>query len=230
MALQKKKHINIYKEKFKFPLQLIITGRTRSGKSFLLRQRILPAIFKEYDGIFILSPTSNLDAGWNKFKKTLTKKQRKNLVFIDEFNEDQILELIRLIGDSKKEGGKEKYLFVCDDITDILTPSKRSFFSKMAIKGRHFNISYIITTHKYNSVNTLIRTNATKKIFFKINQKRELDTIKEENSTVDVTEEDIESMLNMCTGDYASLLIENGAHDDDYSCISKTGKIIPITL
>jgi hypothetical protein len=200
--------------RFKFPLQAVITGRTRSGKSFLLRNKILPEIIKDYEAVYILSPTAELDRDWQRFIKK-NKKFEEKIFLIEEFDENSVQELIELIGDNKREGLDDKYLIILDDITDLLNQSNRSFFSKLGIKARHYNISYIITTHKYRSLNRLIRNNATTKIFFKINSPPEKTTIVDELITANVDKEHIEELLEDCTGEYKSFMVQNSTENHE---------------
>ena len=211
-------------ELFKFPLQLVVVGRTRSGKSHLIRKTILPAIIKDYDEVFIFSPTAFLDAGW----KLLKKKYKKKIQLFDEFENDQILQLVVGIGQAKEAGGKTKYLMLFDDITDRLSQSPKSYFSKLAIYARHYDISYITTSHKFRALNRMMRNNATSKIFFKINSVPELNAVTDENATANVSTDMLAKIVNQNTGDYNSFFIQNGPDDDDYYRIAKSGKIIKL--
>ena len=221
-----KKTIDKYKEKFKFPLQLVIIGRTLSGKSFLLRKRILPAIWKEYEAIYIISPTAKLDVGYQEFIKTLPKKKQDNIYLIDEFSEQSIQTLIGLIGENKKMGSKDKYLIILDDITDLLNQSNHSFFTQLAIKSRHYNISYVITSHKYRALNRLIRNNARIKIFFRINSPPEFKSVVEELISQDADQKIIEQMINDSTGDFKAFVVEHGANTDIHSVILAEGELM----
>ena len=215
---------NVLAKRFEFPLQLVVVGRTRSGKSFLLRNHIIPAIIKDYKHIWIFTPTAILDEGWNKLKK----KYKKKIELFAEFDNDNILELISEISNSKEEGIKDKYLFIFDDITDRLSQSPSSYFTKLGIFARHYNISYIITSHKFRALNRTLRNNATSKIFFKINSLPELSSVSDENATANITPEELETIINNNTGDYRSFLIQNGPDDDDYFRIEKTGKLVSL--
>ena len=216
-----------YRDKFTFPLQLVICGRSRSGKSYLLRNRILPAIYKEYEAVYIISPTAKLDKGFKEdFINKLPKKHQDKIYLIDEFSEDSIQNLIELIEDNKIQGSDDKYLIILDDITDQLNQSNRSFFSKLAIRGRHANISYIITTHKYIALNRLIRNNARTKIFFKINSPPELKQVIDELISQEASKDRIEQMLLESTGDFKCFVCEHSANIDTHSVITAESDII----
>jgi hypothetical protein len=214
----------VIREKLGFPLQLVIVGRTRSGKSYLLRNHIIPSIIKDYDDVMIFSPTASLDRGWNDIKK----RYKDKIVFFNEFDNEQILDLINGMGEVKEEGGNNKTLLIFDDITDRFNQSKTNYFSKLAIFARHYDISYILTSHKFNAMNRLIRNNATSKIFFKVNSIPEMKTITDENATADVSTDDLQGILERNTGDHNSLLIQNGPDDDDYYRITNKGKLVKL--
>ena len=209
-----------YKSLFTFPLQLVITGRSRAGKSFLLRNRIIPNIIHEYDMVVVYSPTANLDAGWQKLEK---KHKKMNLV--TDINDRNIAEFIYQIGRKKEKGKKTRYLFIFDDITTFLSASNSSFFAALATRARHYNISYIITTHKYKALNPLIRLNAQLQIFFRITSTLELNSIADEIANVDNPPNIIKKMLRRCTGKYNAMLVVKDVDDDIFLCLNNDGGV-----
>jgi hypothetical protein len=209
-----------YKQLFSFPLQLIITGRSRSGKSYMVRNHIIPHIINQYDAVIIYSPSAHLDAGWKGLKKRYPSK----VTLIPEINDKDIANFIHEIGKRKVKGKKTKFLFIFDDITTYLTPSNTSFFATLATRGRHFNISFIITSHKYKAFNSLLRNNATQQIFFKITTNLELNSISEEIATVETPPHVIKKLLRACTGSHKAFLVNKGAEEDNYFCLLPSGK------
>jgi hypothetical protein len=226
-----------YKKLFRFPLQLVITGKSKSGKSHLLRKKIIPAIIDDYEAIFIISPTADLDLGWKKLKNK-SKKYKEKIVLIQEFTDETLQETLELCGENRKisndndvpEEEQPKYLFVMDDVSDILSQSKKDFFSRMSIKGRHYNCSYILTSHKWNIVNRMIRTNCVNKIFFRITTNNELKSILEDNETYFVKQPELEEIIVNNTGAYKSLLIESDCDSDNYYKIQADGDIVKLKI
>jgi len=213
------------KQLLDFPIQMSITGKTKSGKSFLLRQRILPLLIKEYQAIYIFSPTSKLDKEWERYKKSLTKKQQEKVFLIDEVDLESIDNLFDMIGDNKLLGSDDKHLLVFDDITDLYNRSNSSVFSKLSFKGRHSNVSYIFSTHKYNMLNTLIRSNVKTKIVFRTTNTHELDTFIKDNATLETPKNELLKLMVGCSGDNRSFVIDSGPDFDSYFCIEKNGKL-----
>jgi hypothetical protein len=212
-------------ELLEFPVQMSITGKTKSGKSYLLRHRILPLLIKKYEAIYIFSPTSKLDKEWRKYYKSLTDKQQDKFFLINEVDLDQIEELFDMIGDNKLEGSDDKHLLIFDDVTDLYSKSNRSIFSKLSFKGRHSNISYIFTTHKYNMLNTLVRSNVKTKIIFRTTNVHELKTFIEDNATIQTPKKELMTKMLNCTGDNKAFVIESSPNNDDYFCIEKNGYV-----
>lgn len=202
---------------------MVITGRSLSGKSYLLRKHIIPNIIGEYDSVVIYSPSAHLDAGWGKLKS-----KYKKVSLVSDINDKDIANFIHEIGKRKEQGKKTKFLFIFDDITTFLSASNSSFFATLATRARHFNISYIITTHKYKALNSLIRNNAKQQIFFKITTALELNSISEEIATVETPPDIIKKMLHVCTGSHKAFYILKGVEGDDYFCLLSDGKVKPV--
>lgn len=221
-----------YKQLFKFPLKMVITGLSESGKSYLLRNRIIPAIIDDYDAVFIISPTADLDEDWVKLKNK-NKKNRENVFLITDFTDETLKETLELCGENRRIGNKDeipheeqpKYLFVCDDITDVLSQSKKDFFSQMSIKGRHYNCSYILTSHKWNVVNRMIRNNVKFKIFFNITIVNELESVLDDCSTTKVPKKKLLNMLEDNTGEHEAFMIHNNKREVLYHVIKPNGDI-----
>ena len=204
-----------------FPIQMSITGKTKSGKSHLLRHHIIPKIIKEYDEVFIFSPTSRLDTGWYDFKDSLPQKQKHKLTLVDsKFTLADVSELVDEIGEMKMrkrdDEEPEKFLLIFDDCTALYSQSKRDIFSELAFKGRHSNISYILTTHKWNCLNTLIRGNLETKMFFRITNEKEIESFIADNKPYNIPKDDFLEMLDSSTGDYKCFVIKSGKNSDDY--------------
>lgn len=218
--------MNNIKDLLEFPIQLTITGKTSSGKSFLLRKRILPEIIGEYTGIYIFSPTSKLDKDWSNWYHSLSITNQDKVFLIDEVDLNSIEELFTMIGQNKLEGSNDKYLMIFDDTTNLYSRSNNSIFGNLSFKGRHSNISYIFTVHKYNIINTLIRSNVKTKIIFRTTNQHELKSFLEDNVTIETDRNTLEQLLMSCTGENKAFVIDSREQTDKYFCISKTGKLI----
>jgi hypothetical protein len=144
---------------------------------------------------------------------------------ISDINDKDIAEFIHQIGKKKAEGKKTKFLFIFDDITTFLSASNSSFFATLATRARHLNISYIITTHKYKALNSLLRNNAQQQIFFKVTTALELNSISDEIATVESTPNTMKKMLHACTGNHKAFFVSKGPEEDLYFCLLADGTI-----
>jgi len=164
-----------------------------------------------------------MDSGWGKLKAKYSK-----VTLVSDINDKDIANFIHEIGKKKEAGKKTKFLFIFDDITTFLSASNSSFFAVLATRARHFNISYIITTHKYKALNSLLRNNARQQIFFKITTALELNSVADEVATVDAPSQTIKKMLHVCTGKHKAFLVTKGAEEDNYYCLLANGTIKPV--
>ena len=215
-------------ELFRFPIQSTIIGKSMSGKTRLLQNVILPKIMKDYEGIYIFSPTADIDQSWSKFKKSLSKKIKEKFYLIDEFNNEEVLDLIEMIKENKILGSKDKYLIIFDDATDKFKTSKKDMFAILAFRGRHCNISIIFISHKHNAISPIVRNNVRTKIYYRISNNRELKTMLEDNETFDLKGNHFNNMFNSNTGDFNAFCIDSNPNSDDYYQITNKGKLVKL--
>jgi len=184
-------------------LSLIISARRYSGKTFLIKEILDSDEVKEkFNQIIVFTDAGKLDNTWKDLKN------KKVYVFDEYFEQD----LIDLIESFKKEyistGKKPKVLIVIDDLIEVYSAKKSSPINKLASRGRHFGISFIFTTQKYNAMPPMLRNNSTSIIFFKVNNGREMKTIEEDVSS---RKFDITDVLDDVTTDpYNYLYIKMG--------------------
>jgi hypothetical protein len=173
--------------------------------------------------VIVYSPSAHLDEGWGKLEAKYSK-----IKLVPDIDERDIANFINEIGKKKREGKKTKFLFIFDDITTFLSASNSSFFALLATRARHFNISYIITTHKYKALNSLLRNNAKQQIFFKITTNLELNSIADELATVETPPKSIKKMLHVATGNHKAFYISKGSEEDNYFTLLANGTIKPV--
>jgi hypothetical protein len=149
-------------------LATLIVGERQSGKTILTIE-LLKQIGGNYDFICIFSATAGMDSAWKS-------ANLKNTTMYDEFNEEIILELM----EEQKLNPERKILVVLDDFAEELKGSRKSALNQLATKGRHYRISFIFTTQKYNFAPPVIRNNVQEIVIFKINNGKEMNTIKTE--------------------------------------------------
>jgi len=198
-------------------LSMLLIGKRRSGKSFLLVEMLNSAYFKKrFKHVFLFSPTVQLDKTWRSLNN-------KNITFFDTFKEEEIqdiLEMQKLI----HEDDRQEILIILDDFSERLKAKHNSILNKLATKGRHFKASYIFTSQKYNSVPTIIRNNSDQLIFFQISNNLEFKTIVDENSNRNL-KVSFEDLLSYSTNEYNYLLVVKGKVNKYYK-----GNLLKYTL
>lgn len=103
---------------------------------------------------------------------------------------------------------KDRILIILDDLADRFKPHKTSVLSNLAIRGRHYGISYIFTSQKYRFVPSAIRGNSLVKLFWRINNQKEIDSIAEENFSRQLSESKLKSLLDTATEGYSYLALK----------------------
>jgi len=154
----------------------VIIGKRGSGKSNLLLNALQHKIFYKgyFDNIFMLSPTAQND---KKFKKLLEELDDDDK-FYNDCNDTTIQEIIDKITTFNDEWDNNKReprnLIIFDDcIADMPKSTTKSLFNKLIISNRHLKTSIIITSQKFNLLNTTIRANIDMISFFKNDNSQE---------------------------------------------------------
>lgn len=151
----------------------LICGKPGSGKTsllkFILKNEKL--LFKKFDYVYILSPS------WREYTSLFLPDDN----FTNELDFEWIAKHINPI---KKTQEYINVLFVIDDlVADLHKNSRSKEIMDFIFNRRHIlhngMISIIITSQKYKRVPTVIRSNITFIIFFRLNN-MDLKQIKEE--------------------------------------------------
>jgi hypothetical protein len=129
--------------KIKFPCNVMIVGRTYSGKSSLIRNLIEK---RKFDAIWLISQTSANTGEYDKLVDTDMQ--------LENINDDIIEYLYELQDDDPKM----KTLIILDDFIDgPRTLHKVEKLVKMATSGRHRNISLLMSTQNLTSIPASMR-------------------------------------------------------------------------
>lgn len=80
---------------------------------------------------------------------------------MDENIQNNLVSTYQYINDlqkNTKQEEREEYLFILDDIIgEIQIQSNSSIINKILTKGRHLNLSIIISLHAYKTIHPLAR-------------------------------------------------------------------------
>jgi hypothetical protein len=190
----------------RIPLAMLMVGKRRSGKTKLLTEMLNTKYFKKkFDRIYLFSPTVQLDSTWGDVRN-------KNVIFYDEYYDDTI-EAIMKLQSAIPENERKHQMIILDDFAEKLKGKRGHALEKLATKGRHFKLSFIFTTQKYNLAPTVIRNNIDEVIFFRVSNNMELKTIEEEYNQRDL---DFGALLNSVTTGYNYLCVVKGKEDVYY--------------
>lgn len=139
----------------KFPCSMIVTGKTKSGKTYFTRA-LMHKSQKEFDYIIIYSSTADISGDFDDFQKKYSKKVliiTDETVFINMLNDDSF-------NDSVLNEKKIRKLIVIDDFIGFIDLHKNKKFDSLASRGRHLNISVIYLTQHIFCLTPCIRLNS----------------------------------------------------------------------
>ena len=160
----------------------IISGKKGTGKSTIILNLLNEkykngGLKKRFEKIYMVSPTSEIDPKFSKLIKELKTNNRY-------FNEANNKNLIEIFEDIKSDDDSVNKLLIMDDCAcDLPKSTQNSVLNKMVILSRHYKLSIIITSQKYNKINPLIRSNADVISFFRTDNKKEFKTLIDDVNT-----------------------------------------------
>jgi len=205
---------------FDLPMRLIINGKSQlSGKTTIILNLLLRDSYyrKYFDGanIFIVS-NNKLD---NKLKILMQELdiEPENYMSYDE-DELEILyeqleeEFLQEVNEGIKPSNR---LIIFDDCaaSGSLKNKQAGMISRIAMNGRHLNLSSIFTSQKFSLISTALRTNVTGAILFNTSQ-RELEAISEDYNYLP-NKKDFTNMFRKATKGKNQFLVVNFSNPPD---------------
>jgi hypothetical protein len=183
----------------------VISGRRGAGKSTLalclLDSKL--AYRKRFKNIFLVSPTARSD---KKFEK-LVDELEEDGKFYEELNEGNVESILEVIkNDNSENDRKNLHMILLDDVVLDLPKKKSSILNNLVIRSRHYNITLLILTQKYNCVPTIIRSNMDLISFFPSLNTKEVSTFQED---LNINKELFYKLYNKATDDTNSFLHVN---------------------
>jgi hypothetical protein len=181
------------------PTSFILAAPTASGKTMIILNLLLRYYKDMFARIWMFSPSIKLDPQYAPLRKYLEKmsdQDREPLMFedLDQQALGKILHEQRLISEECRKR-KEKIPQVCvilDDLADrgdILqkrqgAASGGSWLVTLATRGRHFGVTWIVSSQVLNLVGTVIRKNCRCMCVWRLRNHKEVETLCEELSGV----------------------------------------------
>jgi hypothetical protein len=164
---------------------------------------ILNLLLRYYKGqfarIWFFCPSIKLDPQYAPLLKALEKMtdQKKEPLYFEEFDPAVVGKILteqrQITEDCRKKGVKPPQVcLVLDDLADqgtILQSRKGgdqggSWMVSLATRGRHFGVTWIISTQVLNLVGTVIRKNVRSMCVWRLRNHKEVETLCEELSGV----------------------------------------------
>ena len=174
------------------PSNAIISGSTRSGKTYLLKKLLKDQILKKIDYLIILSPTANLTSDWDEPEFRENDKEEKGLV-VQKFHkvadfqtiiEEIVEQQTAIIEHNEDKAKKDQYLpqvfIVIDDSIYQKILSYKGIVDKLSIRSRHLNISLWVLVQKLKGIPRSFRVNSRYCFVFNSSNYSELEAFTEE--------------------------------------------------
>ena len=152
-----------YPQADKLPFRSIIVSASQGGKGILIQNLVLKIYRDCFERIWIVSPTAHIDEAYKEVIKYIQKElnvdNKKEQFLFDEYDGDALQKIIdtqhKVIEYQKKN--KMKKLFSCLLIIDDFAEDRIFMkYSKVLhglyTKSRHFGLSVITATQKYNAL------------------------------------------------------------------------------
>ena len=136
---------------------------------------------------------------------------------------NKLIDKMTEINANKPTKERKHILLIFDDCVSDHNFHQSPTIKKLFLRGRHINISLLITTQYIYLISPSMRNNLDY-IFCGQMNKQSIDLLTNEFLSGDITKEEFIKMYNRCTKDYNFLVINNNSVKDDnlnsvYGCI-----------
>lgn len=199
------------------PFRFIIVAPSGKGKTnFLISLIIDRRFYKMYfqDRVFIFSKSILADRIFTALPKDILRNSYSHfsIEVLNDLFEKQKIEI-----DENGKTSKNTMLIVLDDfISDIVNRGAPTLLEEIYMRGRHYNISIIITSQMYMLIPKAIRFNSTSLILFEQDNVEELTNIYKENGSFLSKKEFIGRLFKrVWTKPYQFLFIDKGKPFDE---------------
>lgn len=181
---------------------VLLIAKRNSGKSQLLKY-LVTCEKDEYDEIFVICPTENVKPFYNK----ITDPDNIFETYDDEWM-DQLIQQMTRFNANKPENKQKHVLLILDDCISDVDFKTCKAFKKVFTRGRHVNISLILTTQYMNSIPPVARSNCDY-IFVGQLTSQGIELLSDEFRSGTLSKKEFVDMYHRCTVDYYFLLINN---------------------
>ena len=209
-----------YPQADKLPFRSIIVSASQGGKGILIQNLVLKIYKGCFERIYIVSPTAHIDEAYKEVIRYIQKEMKidnnKEQYLYDEYNAEALEHIIntqhKVIEYQKKM--KMTKLFSCLLIIDDFAEDKTFMrYSKILhglyTKSRHFGLSVITASQKYNALAPIVRLNTSSLYIFKLKNMAEVDAFVQEQSAL-VDKKTVYEIYNLAVNDqpYSFLFVK----------------------
>ena len=156
----------------------------RKGKSYLIKQMLKNGLLEDFDRIKIYAKSSDFNKDFKDFR------EEKNVEIFANFEQRDIEDIFleqekcsRVVHTQMANTDTWECphtLIILDDVIDSGLLNFKGVVDKIAERGRHINLSLIVTSQRLRAVSTSIRMNSDYFIIFATSQIAELERFLEE--------------------------------------------------
>ena len=199
-----------------------LLAKRNSGKSVLLKH-LVEAERHKFSKIYVICPTEKI----NRFYSDIVCEE----CIFDSYDEkwvDKLISKMTEINANKPTKERKNILLILDDCVSDTNFHQSPTIKKLFLRGRHINISLLITTQYIHLISPSMRTNLDYLFCGQMN-KQSIDLLTTEFLSGDIEKSEFIKMYNRCTKDYNFLVINNNSVKDDdlnsvYGCIKAPSK------
>ena len=183
-----------YEHVSKLLTRSVINAASGSGKTVLIQNLILDIYKGCFSRIYIFSPSIDIDDTWLPVKKYIADElttTEDEQIYYQDFDGDAVQHILatqKKVIDHQKKDPKTKKLFsillIFDDVADNKAIHNNQALNSCFTRGRHSQISTILSTQKYNAVSTIIRTNMDSMYLFRLRNANDLQAVIDELSAL----------------------------------------------
>ena len=184
-----------YEQAQKLPVRGILLAPSGGGKGVLLQNMILDIYRDCFERVYIFSPSINVDHTWLPVKEYLNNKiqlsEDEPELYYDTYDPESLLSIIdtqrKIVEHQKTKRSKKLFsiLIIVDDHADDPVFSRNSkLLHSLFTRGRHSQISTLVSTQKFAALSPLIRVNADSLYVFRLRNYQDLAMFLEEVSAI----------------------------------------------
>lgn len=174
--------------KIHLPTNVIISGSTRSGKTYRTKELLQQQLGSQADYIVVFCPTADVSGDWGETGNRDPEKGKVYIVFedIDDFLPalkeivKQQHDLVRTHGAKMKKKVLPQILVIMDDCLGLSLLKLGGFVDKLSTRSRHINLSLFILVQKITAVPRTMRLNSEYLILFSASNFSELERFLQE--------------------------------------------------